>query len=150
METLTVLKNSPSYVLQLHLLIKSNLYLHSPWNVKFEDSDFKGTLLFNRINQHTTFSTRSPFPGSGLTFQSTLPNNPNLVSKHTGSNAQLPILPACLAPDVAQNSTVWQRTDDTPPPWRPPHRDVSHTVVNWVYRWFCWFWQPERKQKNYF
>lgn len=65
MELLTVLKNSPSYALQLHLLIRSNLYLHSPRNVKCEDPGFKGTPLFNRINQHTTFSTKITLRGSG-------------------------------------------------------------------------------------
>lgn len=122
-------KNSPSYVLHLHLLIKSNLYLHSPWNTKFEDPGFKGTLLFNRINQHHIFHNKHFLwfsQCSGLSFHRTLHDDPDLVSEHTGSSAQFPILSACLAPD-GHGALLCDREKMTLLLWRPPCRGVSHT-----------------------
>lgn len=144
-------KNSPSYVLQFHLLIKSNLYLHSPW--KFEDPGFKGTLLFNRINQHTTFSTRNIFLGSVNAQDWAFTGHYTMIQTwwaNTGSSAQLSILSSCLIPD-GHGALLCDREKMTLLLPGGLHAEVSHThrEVNWVHRWFCWFWQPERKQKDY-
>ncbi|KAI1239646.1 hypothetical protein IHE44_0011069 [Lamprotornis superbus] len=53
--------------------------------------------LANTRRNHQLNPTDSSWPG--LSFHSTVHDNPDLVSKHTGANAQLPIVSACLAPD---------------------------------------------------